>query len=100
MAQRFVQAHRSCLRRYLGLRVNLFRAMYDSQLFLAEDSSVMAARRGDYALAACVAYDEAMQYHYVQDCGWYRSDLSRVEDEDMPEAVRDELLQQFLHVLG
>ena len=100
MTQRTIHAHRSCLGRYLGLRVNLFRVMHDLRFFLADDNTVMAARSGDFALAASVAYDEAMRYHYVQDCSWYRSDLSRLEDEDVPDQVRDELLHQFLFVLG
>ncbi len=99
MSQRFVQAHRSCLGQYLGWRVNLFRAMHDSHLFLSEDRGVLAARSGDYALAAAIAYDEGMRYHYVQDCGWYRSDLSRLDDDDIPDPIRDELLHQLLWVL-
>lgn len=100
MSQRYVQAHRSCLRRYLGLRVNLFRAMHDLRFFLSDDNNVLAARSGEFAIAACVVYDDAMAYYYVQDCSWYRSDLSRLDDEDVPDLVRDELLHQFLSVLG
>jgi hypothetical protein len=100
MSQRIVQAHRSCLRRYLGLRVNLFRAMHDARFFLSDDNTVVAARHGDFAIAACVAYDESMAYYYLQDCSWYRSDLTRVDDEDVPDPVRDELLRQFLSVVS
>ena len=100
MSQRFVHAHRSCLGRYLGLRLNLFRAMHDAHFFLADDNTVLAARNGDFALAASVAFDPAMSYYYVQDCSWYRSDLTRLADDDVPDQVRDDLLQQFLSVVG
>lgn len=99
MAQHFIQAHRSCLRRYLGRRVNLFRAMHDVRFHLADDRSVLAARSGDFALAACISFDEGMGYYYVLDCSWYRSDLSRLDDEDIPDSARDDLLHQFLSVV-
>jgi hypothetical protein len=90
----------SCLQRYVGLRVNLFRAMHDARFHLADDRSVLAARDGDYALAVCIEFDPVFSYHYVRDCGWYRSDLSRLADEDVPDEVRDDLLRQLLAVLG
>lgn len=100
MNQYSLEARWSCLRRYVGLRINLFRVMYDDHFHLAEDHSVIATRSGDYALAACVAYDQVFAYHYVRDCSWYRSDLSRVADEDVPDHVRDDLLRHFITVLG
>jgi hypothetical protein len=100
MSQFSLEARWSCLRRYVGLRINLFRAMHDGRFFLADDQSVLATRIGDYALTACVTFDEAFSYYYVRDCSWYRSDLSRLADEDVPDHVRHELLQQFVSVLG
>ena len=100
MSQHSLEARWSCLRRYAGLRINLFRAMYDQRFHLADDQSVIAARSGDYALTACVAFDQVFSYHYVRDCSWYRSDLSRLSDDDVPDQIRDELLRQFLSLLG
>jgi len=100
MSQFSLEARWSCLRRYVGLRINLFRAMHDGRFFLDEDHSVIATRIGDYALTACVAFDEVFSYHYVRDCSWYRSDLSKLSDDDLPEHVRHDLLRQFLSVLG
>jgi hypothetical protein len=100
MSQHSLEARRSCLRRYVGVRINLFRAMYDSRFCLADDQSVVAIRSGDYALTACVAYDRVFSYYYVRDCSWYRSDLSRLTDDDVPDCVRDDLLRQFLGLLG
>ena len=100
MSQYSLEARRSCLRRYVGLRINLFRAMYDVRFHLADDQSVIAARSGDYALTACIAYDQVFGYYYVRDCSWYRSDLSRLDDDDVPDHVRDDLLRQFLSLLG
>jgi len=84
----------------VGLRINLFRAMHDARFFLADDQTVIATRIGDYALTACVAYDQVFSYHYVKDCSWYRSDLTRLTDDDLPDYVRHDLLRQFLSVLG
>lgn len=100
MSQYSLEARWSCLRRYVGLRINLFRTMHDARFFLADDQSVVATRLGDYALTACVAFDVVFSYHYIRDCSWYRSDLTKLEDDDVPEAVRDELLRHFLSVLG
>jgi hypothetical protein len=100
MSQYSLEARWSCLRRYVGLRINLFRAMYDTRFHLADDQSVIAARIGDYALTACIAYDQVFGYYYVRDCSWYRSDLSRLNDDDVPDHVRDDLLRQFLSLLG
>jgi hypothetical protein len=100
MSQYSLEARWSCLRRYVGLRINLFRAMYDTRFHLADDQSVIAARSGDYALTACIAYDQVFAYYYVRDCSWYRSDLSRLDDDDVPDHVRDDLLRQFLSLLG
>jgi len=100
MSQYSLEARWSCLRRYVGLRINLFRAMHDGRFFLADDQSVLATRIGDYALTACVTFDDAFSYYYVRDCSWYRSDLSRLADEDVPDHVRHDLLQQFVSVLG
>jgi len=100
MTQHYIDAHQSCLRRCVGLRVNLFRAMHDPRFFVADDQSVLAVRVGDYALTACVAFDEAFAYFYVRDCSWYRCDLSRLADDDVPDHVRHELLRQLAAVLG
>jgi hypothetical protein len=100
MSQYSLEARWSCLRRYVGLRVNLFRAMHDIRFFLADDHSVIATRLGEYALTACVAFDDAFSYYYVRDCSWYRSDLSRLTDDEIPDHVRHDLLRQFLSVLG
>ena len=90
----------SCLRRYAGLRVNLFRAMHTPGIFFGDDRSVLALREGHHALAARVAFDGVFRYFYVYDCHWYRSDLSRAHDDEIPEAVRQGLLRRLLAVLG
>lgn len=100
MSQYSLEARWSCLRRYVGLRINLFRAMYDGRFHLADDQTVIATRSGDFALTACIAFDQVFSYHYVRDCSWYRSDLSRLSDDDVPDHIRDDLLRQFLSLLG
>ena len=100
MSRPSVEPRWSCLRRYAGLRVNLFRAMHDRRFFLADDNSVIATRIGDYALTATISFDQSCNHYYVRDCSWYRSDLSRLTDEDVPEQVRHELLRSFLAVLS
>ncbi len=100
MSQQSLEARWSCLRRYVGLRINLFRAMHDGRFHLAEDRSVIAMRCGEYALTACIAFDQVFSYYYVRDCSWYRSDLSRLADDELPDHVRDDLLGHFLSVLG
>lgn len=100
MSQYSLDVRRSCLRRYVGLRINLFRAMYDVRFHLADDQSVIATRSGDYALTACLAFDHLFSYYFVRDCSWYRSDLTRLSDDDVPDHIRDELLRQFLSLLG
>ena len=100
MSRPSVEPRWSCLRRYAGLRVNLFRAMHDRRFFLADDNSVIATRIGDYALTATISFDQSCSHYYVRDCSWYRSDLARLTDEDVPEQVRHELLRSFLVVLS
>lgn len=100
MSQYSLEARWSCLRRYVGLRINLFRAMHDGRFHLADDQSVIATRSGDFALTACIAFDQVFSYYYVRDCSWYRSDLSRLSDDDVPDHIRDDLLRQFLNLLG
>ena len=100
MSQYSLDVRWSCLRRYVGLRINLFRAMYDGRFHLADDQSVIATRCGDYALTACIVFDQLFSYYYVRDCSWYRSDLMRLNDDDVPDSIRDELLRQFLSLLG
>ena len=100
MNQHSAEPRWSCLRRYVGLRINLFQAMHDVRFFLSDDRSVMAARTGEYALTACIAFDQVFSYYYVRDCGWYRSDLKRLADDEIPESVQHELLDQFRQILG
>jgi len=100
MSQYSLEARWSCLRRCVGLRVNLFRVMHDARFVVAADQRVIATRSGDYALTACVDFDDAFSYYYVRDCSWYRSDLTRLSDDDLPDPVRHDLLRQFLAVLG
>lgn len=100
MSQYSLEARWSCLRRYVGLRVNLFRTMHDARFHLADDRTVIATRCGDYALTACIAFDTVFSYYYVRDCNWYRCDLSRLSDEDVPDHIRHDLLRHFLSVLG
>ncbi len=100
MSEYSLEARGSCLRRYMGLRINLFRAMHDARFYLAEDHTVIATRSGNFALTACIAYDPVFAYYYVRDCGWYRSDLTRLSDQDVPEHVQRELLEQLALVLG
>ena len=100
MSQYSLEARWSCLRRYVGLRINLFRAMHDTRFHLADDQSVIATRSGDFALTAVVAFDQVFSYFYVRDCSWYRSDLTRMTDDDVPDHIRHDLLRHFLSVLG
>lgn len=95
-----LEARGSCLRRLVGVRLNLFRAMHARHLHLADDHTVIASRSGDFALTLCITFDPVFSYYYVRDCGWYGSDLSRLGDEDVPEAIQQELLAQFGSVLG
>ena len=94
------EASYSGLRRCVGARVNLFRAMHSHDVFVDEELSVVALRDGDYALAARVVFDVVFDYFYVSACHWYRSDLSRLPDQDVPEGVRHDLLQRFFAFLG
>ena len=90
----------SFLRRYIGLRVNLFRAMHDAAFFISEDRRLLALRHGEHALVARTEFDPAFEYFYVADCHWYRSDLERIGDEDVPDPARDEMLRHFLTVIA
>lgn len=99
MSRPSVEPRWSCLRRYAGLRVNLFRAMHDRRFFLADDHSAIATRIGDYALTATISFDCGFRHYYIRDCSWYRSDLTRLTDNDVPEHARHELLRTFLTVL-
>jgi hypothetical protein len=83
------------LRQYAGTRVNLFRAMHTSGVFVDRDQWVLALREEDYALTARVVFDLALEYYYVCECRWYRSDLSRIDDHEIPEPVRWRLLRRF-----
>ncbi len=100
MSQHSLEARWSCLRRYVGLRINMFRAMHDQRFHFADDQSVIAKRCDDFALTACVAFDQVFSYYYVRDCSWYRSDLTRLTDDDVPDHIRHDLLRHFLSVLG
>ncbi len=90
----------SFLRRYIGLRINLFRALNDSDFHISADHTLVALRDGDHALVARAEFDPAFQYFYVADCHWYRSDLELIGDEDVPDATRDALLRHFHAVLS
>ena len=74
--------------------------MHDCGFHVSDDRSVIATRIGDYALTACVAFDQVFSYYYVRDCGWYRSDLKRLGDDEIPEHVQHELLSELRRVLG
>jgi hypothetical protein len=100
MSQHVLERRWSCLRRYVGLRINLFRTMYDPRFYLSDDYGVLATRSDNYALTACVEFDPAFGYYYVSDCNWYRSDLSQLPDDDVPDHVRDDLLRRFVSLLG
>ncbi len=100
MSETSLESRGSRLRRLVGLRVNVFRAMHDRRFYLAEDQSVLAARSGEFALTACITFDPVFSYHYVRDCGWYRSDLTRLDDDDIPESVQADLLQTLALILG
>ena len=90
----------SFLRRYVGLRINLFRAMHDKEFHISGDGELVALRNGDHAIVARTAFDPAFSYFYVADCHWYRSDLERVGDEDVPDPARGELLRHFRTVIS
>lgn len=100
MSRPSAEPRSSCLRRYAGLRVNLFRAMHDRRFHLADDYSVVALRTGDYALTATISFDPALRHYYVSECSWYRSDLCRLGDDDVPDQVRHELLRTFVTILS
>ena len=90
----------SFLRRYIGLRINLFRALNDSTFHISGDRKLVALREGDHALVARTEFDPAFRYFYIADCHWYRSDLERLQDEDVPEPARDSLLRHLHTVLS
>ena len=94
------EAQWSFLRRYVGVRINLFRAMHDKQFHISGDGRLVALRDGDHAIVARAEFDPAFSYFYVADCHWYRSDLERVGDDDVPDAARYELLRRFHGVLS
>lgn len=100
MSQQQLEARWTCLRRYLGLRLNLFRAMHDQRFVIAADRRVIAIRAGEFALTATISYDSVFSYFYVKDCHWYRSDLAKLGDDDVPEHIRHDLLRQFRGILG
>ncbi len=100
MSRSSQQLQWSCLRRYLGLRVNLFRAMHTEGFYLSEDRAVLALRDGQFALVARTSFDVVFNYFYVRDCHWYRCDLEKVADEEVPDLVRQALLRQFLTILS
>lgn len=93
-------AHDSSLRRFVGRRINLFRALHTPATFLDEERTVLALRDGEYALTARVVFDVVFGYFYVGDCHWYRSDLSRANDEEVPDGVRENLLPRFFALLS
>jgi hypothetical protein len=90
----------SCLRRYVGLRVNVFRALHTTGFHVSDDRLVLALRNAQYALVARLAYDVVFNYFYVRDCQWYRCDLEKLLDEDVPAPVREHLVRQFSAVLS
>jgi len=90
----------SFLRRYVGLRINLFRAMHDKEFHVSGDQRLVALRNGDHAIVARTEFDPAFCYFYVADCHWYRSDLERIGDEEVPDAARLELLHRFRTLLA
>jgi hypothetical protein len=92
------EAPHTGLRRFVGCRVNLFRAMHMANVFVDDERSVLAVRDGDFALTVRVLFDVVLEYFYVTGCQWYRSDLSRAAADEVPDSVRDRLLQR-LHTL-
>lgn len=94
------EPHWSFLRRYIGLRINLFRALNDPAFHVSGDHKLVALRSGDHALVARTAFDPAFRYFYIADCHWYRSDLERLGDEDVPEPARDAMLRRFHAILS
>lgn len=94
------EARDSSLRQYVGQRINLFRAMHTAGIYLDDERTVVAAREGEYALTARVVFDIVFGYFYVGDCRWYRSDLTRAPDDEVPDAVRQNLLPRFFALLG
>ncbi len=94
------QVEWSSLRRYVGLRINLFRAMYTPGFYLSDGCDIVALRQGLFALVVRATFDPAFSYFYVQDCHWYRADLEEVVDDEVPEVIRQDLLGRFLRVLS
>src|SRR5262245_33209227 len=90
----------SSLRRYAGVRINLFRAMHDGDFHISGDHRAVAVREGEHALVARTAFDPILCYFYVADCHWYHSTLQRVGDAEVPETVRLKLLRRFHGVLS
>jgi hypothetical protein len=90
----------SFLRRYVGLRINVFRAMHDAEFCVSGDRRLVALRDGDHALVARTEFDPTFNYFYIADCHWYRSDLERVADEEVPDSARHEMLRRFRSVLS
>lgn len=90
----------SCLRRFVGLRINVFRVMHSRGIFVSADRTTTAIPEGQFALVARIGFDAGCRYYYVQDCQWYRSDLEKVSDEAIPDGVRQNLLKRFVEMVS
>ncbi len=100
MSEHSLGVRRSCLRSYIGARLNLFKAIHHKHLVVGEDHRVLATRLEDYALITSISFDPIFSYYYIRNCNWYRSDLSLLSDDDVPENVRCQLLHHLHSVLG
>jgi hypothetical protein len=74
--------------------------MHEDDFRVSSDRKLLALRDGDHALVADTEFDPVFGYFYVADCRWYRSDLARIEDDEVPDATRHELLRRFRVVLS
>ena len=100
MSRSAQQLEWSCLRRYVGLRINLFRAMYARGFFVSADRTVIALPRERFALVARAGYSSVRRSFYVRECQWYDADLERLADDAVPDEIREDLLGRFAAVLN
>jgi hypothetical protein len=94
------EAPYASLHEYVGLRVNVFRAMHTTGVFLDDEQSVLALREDEFALTVRIVFDVVLEYFYVAACQWYHSTLTRAPDDEVPESVRLNLLRRFAALLA